>query len=80
MLAARLSHRSEAVEAGHARRLEFEVALRFAGAVAARADRLQLGESIRVEGFLAPRRRQSKSLIVHVTEFAPAADACGEGS
>jgi len=73
MLAARLSHRSEAIEAGHARQLEFEVALRFAGAVAARADRLQLGASICVDGFLAPRRRQSKSLVVHVTEFAPAA-------
>jgi primosomal replication protein N len=70
MLGARLSHRSETIEAGHARQLEFDVALRFAGAIAARADRLQLGESISVDGFLAPRRRQSKSLVVHVTDFA----------
>lgn len=70
MLGARLSHRSETIEAGHPRQLEFDVALRFAGAIAARADRLQLGESISIDGFLAPRRRQSKSLVVHVTEFA----------
>lgn len=73
MLGARLNHHSEAIEAGHPRQLEFDVALRFAGAIAARADRLRLGESILVDGFLAPRRRQSKSLIVHVTEFAAAA-------
>ncbi|HEY0877740.1 MAG TPA: primosomal replication protein N [Zeimonas sp.] len=78
MLGARLSHRSETVEAGHPRQLEFDVSLRFAGAIAARADRLQLGEAISIDGFLAPRRRLSKSLVVHVTEFitelAPAAD------
>ncbi len=81
MLGARLSHRSEAAEAGQPRQLEFDVALRFAGAIAARADRLQLGEAIRVDGFLAPRRRLSKSLVVHVTEFTtePAAAACRRG-
>jgi len=78
MLGARLSHRSEATEAGQSRQLEFDVALRFAGAIAARADRLQLGASILVDGFLAPRRRQSKSLVVHVTEFAPAPTSSGE--
>ncbi len=78
MLGARLSHRSETTEAGHPRQLEFDVALRFAGAVAARADRLQLGESISVDGFLAPRRRQSKSLVVHVTEFATGATNASE--
>ena len=41
---------------------------------AARADRLALGVQVVVTGFLAPRRRQSKSLVLHVTEFAsPAA-------
>lgn len=79
MLGARLSHRSEAHEAGHVRQLEFDVALRFAGALAARADRLQLGQSIFVDGFLAPRRRQSKSLVVHVTEFAADASIAEPG-
>mgnify|MGYP001164638320 CR=1 FL=1 len=69
MLGARLSHQSEAIEAGHPRRIEFEVALRFVGAVATRAENLPLGEPVRVDGFLAPVRRQSKSLVVHVTEF-----------
>jgi len=74
MLNARLSHGSQVHEAGHARQLDFEVPVRFAGSVAARADRLALGEQVVVSGFLAPRRRQSKSLVLHVTEFAsPAA-------
>ncbi len=70
MLKARLSHRSEALEAGHHRLLEFDVSLTFAGSLAARADRLQLGQAISVDGFLAPRRRQSKALVLHVTDFA----------
>lgn len=75
MLKARLSHRSEATEAGHPRQLEFDVSLRFAGSLAARADRLQLGQAIAVDGFLAPLRRQSKSLVVHVTDFRAVASA-----
>ncbi len=73
MLKARLSHRSDVTEAGHPRQLEFDVSLRFAGSLAARADRLQLGQPIAVDGFLAPLRRQSKSLVVHVTDFRDAA-------
>jgi primosomal replication protein N len=74
MLNARLSHGSEVREAGHPRQLDFEVSVRFAGSIAARADRLALGVQVVVTGFLAPRRRQSKSLVLHVTEFAsPAA-------
>jgi len=70
MLNARLSHACEAIEAGQPRQLEFELPVRFAGAIAARADRLALGEQLLVTGFLAPRRRQSKSLVLHVTDFA----------
>ncbi len=70
MLDARLSHDSEVHEAGHPRRLEFELALRFAGAIAARAEGLAPGARILVTGFLAPRRRQSRTLVLHVTGFA----------
>ncbi|HMN66350.1 MAG TPA: primosomal replication protein N [Burkholderiaceae bacterium] len=70
MLNARLSHGSEVREAGQPRQVEFDVAVRFAGSIAARADRLALGEQVFVTGFLAPRRRQSKSLVLHVTDFA----------
>lgn len=70
MLDARLSHGSEVHEAGNPRQLDFELALRFAGALATRAERLVPGERIVVSGFLAPRRRQSKSLVLHVTDFA----------
>ena len=70
MLNARLSHGSEVREAGQPRQVEFDVAVRFAGSIAARADRLALGQQVLVIGFLAPRRRQSKSLVLHVTDFA----------
>ena len=58
------------IEAGQPRQLEFELPVRFAGSIAARADRLALGAPVLVTGFLAPRRRQSKSLVLHVTDFA----------
>lgn len=70
MLNARLGHRSGAIEAGMPRELEFEVAVRFAGSLATRADRLVLGQPVLATGFLAPRRRQSRSLVLHVTEFS----------
>jgi primosomal replication protein N len=72
MLNARLGHASEALEAGLPRQLDFEIAVRFAGSIATRADRLALGAPVVVSGFLAPRRRQSKSLVLHVTDFASA--------
>ncbi len=70
VLDARLGHGSEVLEAGHPRRIEFEAALRFSGAVATRAEALAPGDRIVVSGFLAARRKLSRSLVLHVTEFA----------
>ncbi len=69
ILNAGLSHASEQKEAGAARQVAFEIAALFAGPVALAADRLPLGSELRVEGFIAPRRRQSKQLVLHVNEF-----------
>ncbi|NLD69543.1 MAG: primosomal replication protein N [Limnobacter sp.] len=71
ILDARLAHRCEVAQAGQRRQVEFDIALSFAGPMAYSADDLQLGQSISATGFLAPRRRQSKTLILHVTRFAP---------
>jgi primosomal replication protein N len=78
ILDARLAHRSEVVQAGHPRQLEFDVALSFSGSIAQRADGLRLGQAIDASGFLAPRRRQSKSLVLHVTRYAELGPASQE--
>ena len=35
--------------------------------------RVALGTALKLEGFLAPRRRNVKALVLHVTEFEPIA-------
>ncbi len=70
ILDARLAHRCEVSEAGHRRQVDFDIAVSFAGPMAHRAEVLHLGQAISASGFLAPRRRQSKTLVLHVTCFA----------
>ena len=69
ILGATLAHSSEQSEAGSARRVELELAAVFAGKAAEAASRLALGSMLAVTGFLAPRRRHSKTLSLHVTQF-----------
>ena len=64
-----LAHRSTQREAGTERRLEFDMAVRFAGAAANRVAAMPMGRPLRVRGFLAPRRRQSRQLVLHVNAF-----------
>ena len=70
ILDARLAHRCEVTQAGHRRQVEFDIALSFSGPLAQRADGLRLGQAIDASGFLAPRRKQSKALVLHVTRYA----------
>jgi primosomal replication protein N len=69
ILGATLAHSSEQPEAGSTRKVEFERPAIFAGGAAQAADRLELGCRLRVNGFLASKRKQSKLLSLHVTEF-----------
>lgn len=69
LLNAVLRHASDQSEAGRQRKVELEIPAVFAGALAESANRLALGSALRVSGFLAPRRRLSKLLELHVTEF-----------
>jgi primosomal replication protein N len=64
-----LAHRSSQREAGADRRLEFDLAVRFAGEAAHRVAAMPMGRPLRVRGFLAPRRRQSRQLVLHVNAF-----------
>jgi primosomal replication protein N len=71
ILSCLLRHASVNVEAGGSRQVELEIAAVFAGRIAEQADRLALGAELKVTGFLAPKRRQSRQLLLHVTEFEP---------
>ncbi len=69
MIDAVLSHRSTQHEGGHPRQIELDLGARFADRAAERLSRIPLGSALRVQGFLAPRRRGSKALLLHVTDF-----------
>lgn len=65
----KLSHRSVQREAGTDRAVEMEISGIAADRVALRIDRIALGSALKLEGFLAPRRRNVKALVLHVTDF-----------
>jgi len=65
----KLSHRSVQREAGVDRTVEMEISAIAADRVALRIDRIALGAELKLQGFLAPRRRNVKALVLHVTEF-----------
>lgn len=69
ILTVQLEHASSQREAGSDRKVEFELDAVFADRLALAADRLALGATLQLSGFLAPRRRQSRQLNLHVTEF-----------
>jgi primosomal replication protein N len=69
LLNAKLAHQSEQTEAGGKRSVEFEIELLFAGEAAVQADRLVLGQHLSVSGFLAHKRRQSRTLQLHATGY-----------
>lgn len=69
IVALRLMHRSVQSEAGASRSVEMELPAVAADAIALRVDRVALGTELKVEGFLAPRRRNARTLVLHLTAF-----------
>ena len=69
MVSARLLHRSQQMEAGIARVVEFEIAALAAGEISGRFDKAVLGGMFHFTGFLARRNRNSKSLVFHIADF-----------
>ena len=65
----KLSHQSVQREAGADRTVELEISAIAADRLALRMDRVALGTELRLEGFLAPRRRNVKALVLHITDF-----------
>ena len=69
IVAARLAHTSEQVEAGISRKVEFELPALAAGQVAQQLEQAELGAMYRFRGFMARKNRNSKSLVFHLTDF-----------
>ncbi len=65
----KLSHQSVQREAGADRTVELEISAIAADQLALRVDRVALGTELKLEGFLAPRRRNVKALVLHITDF-----------
>lgn len=63
-----LEHRSQVVEAGISRQVEMSVPALAAGKLAAVLERKTLGAALNAQGFLAPRSRNSRTLVFHMTE------------
>lgn len=51
------------------RKVVFELAAQFPGALARRADALVIGASLKVTGFLATRRAGARTLVLQVRSF-----------
>jgi primosomal replication protein N len=67
-----LDHRSTQLEAGLPRLVEFEVRALALGGIVTELERVAPGTGLDVEGFLAPSRKGSKTLLLHITGFAVA--------
>ncbi len=69
IVAARLAHASEQVEAGISRKVEFELPALAAGQIAGQLEQAELGAMYRFSGFMARKNHNSRSLVFHLTDF-----------
>jgi len=69
IVAARLAHTSEQVEAGISRKVEFELQALAAGQTAQQLEQAELGAMYRFRGFMALKNRNSRSLVFHLIDF-----------
>ena len=67
LLAFRLIHRSQQMEAGFRRQVECEVSCIAMGDAATRLARLANGAAVKVTGFLNRKNRMSAQLVLHAT-------------
>ncbi len=71
-----LEHRSTQLEAQVPREVEFEIRALALGSIVKELSGVAPGTALAVKGFLAPSRKGSKTLLLHITGFdrLPAAD------
>ena len=74
-----LDHRSTQQEADLPRLVEFEIRALALGDIVTRLAGVAPGTELAVEGFLAPSRKGSKTLLLHITGFSrlPAVESAG---
>ncbi len=73
IVAANLLHQSEQLEAGVARKIDFEMPALAAGEISGRLAGAELGAAYQFTGFLAKKSRNSKSLVFHIIDFSATA-------
>lgn len=64
-----LAHASEQTEAGQKRQVEFDMAAKATGELAARIAAMRQGSGMAVEGFLNRKHRMSRQIVLHVTNM-----------
>jgi primosomal replication protein N len=69
IVAARLAHSSEQVEAGISRKVDFELPALAAGQIAGQLEQAELGAMYRFNGFIARKSRKSRSIVFHLIDF-----------
>jgi primosomal replication protein N len=74
IVSATLLHTSDQVEADMPRRIDLEIVAIAAGEISGRFSRAELGRTLQFTGFLARKRRNSKSLVFHITDFEASSD------
>ncbi|ETF00367.1 prepilin peptidase [Advenella kashmirensis W13003] len=63
-----LTHESEVIEAGLPRRVEMTIPAKAVGQWGQKMASLPLGAEMRVRGFLAPTRKNSSRLVLHIQQ------------
>jgi len=69
MLSLTLEHESTQVEGKVPRRVQVAIDAVAIGPLAQRMDRIEVGQSIGLKGFLANRSARSSHVVLHVNEF-----------
>jgi len=69
IVSAKLLHSSQQIEAGIQRLIEFEIAAIAAGEISGRFNQAELGGIFQFTGFLARKNRNSRSVVLHITDF-----------
>lgn len=77
-----LEHRSTQIEAQVPREVEFEIRALALGSIVKELACIDPGTALAVEGFLAPSRKGSKTLLLHITALQrlPAVDDAAGGA
>lgn len=69
MCEAKLAHQGSAIEAGSERQVTFELAVIGLGESAKWLEAAALGSQVKLEGFLAPKSKNARQLVLHLNRI-----------